>query len=183
MTELMEGVPVRKAVVAVIAATALVGGCGGESGSAQPTAERWDPCSIPADAIERTGLDPHFVKPGLGEGIGLPDWDVCRFQGPSAAPTYFVNVTSSDIHTIDDARNNPTYTSGFDLTIGDRDAFRFYTTATEPGRDCNVAISVRTGVVVFGVDFKGGIEPTRDPCDLVLQHAEDLENVLPGNEK
>lgn len=173
----------RRRVVAVFAAGALVAGCGGESGTAQPVAERWDPCSIPQDAIVGTGLDPDYKDVGWGEGIVVDDWDLCTYQGPASESTYFLSVTSSDERTIGETRDNTSYSGGVDLRIGDRDAYRFYATATEPGRDCNIAVTSASGLVVFGADFKAGIEPTGDPCDVVLGHATDLQWVLPPAEK
>ncbi len=172
----------RKAVVAVVAATALVGGCGGGSGTAQPAAERWDPCSIPQQAIEATGLDPDSKDVGWRDGIVVEDWSRCRFRGPvDAVATYFFNVLSSDIHTVDEARKNDSYTQGHDVEIGERDGYQYKTQTSRSVRDCNIAIGVLGGVVVFTVSSMGTADIGADPCQLVLGHVEDLEDALPGS--
>ncbi len=169
----------RKAVVAVVAATALVAGCGGESGTAQPAAERWDPCSIPQDAIAATGLDPEYREIGWSDGIVVEDWTLCTFRAPKKQQSYFLSVMSSDVHTVSEARENEQNLNGRNLLLGDYEAYEYETNVSDAVVDCNVAVAVPAGIVLFTVDFAGGVKPLSDPCELALEHADELKQFLP----
>ncbi|WP_169914812.1 DUF3558 family protein [Rhodococcoides yunnanense] len=176
----------RTSVTVVIVGTALLGGCSGsgdEIGVATPAPPRWDPCSISAEAIEATGLDPTYRQIGWGEGITVPDWSLCIFRGPDAKPSYFLNVKSSDIHTIEDARENQSNLAAVELQVGGRNAYQFNTAKSRSITDCNVAVSAASGVVVFTVNSMGTDAIAGDPCDIVISHTADLVLLLPPVEK
>jgi hypothetical protein len=170
---------VRKRLATLVVAVTLLAGCGGGVEGRPVAAERWDPCSIPDEAIEATGLDPAFRIVGWGEGIRVDDWSLCKFRAPAARQSYFLNVMSSESHTVGEARGNDSNFDDVDLTVGAREAFQYRTDVSEAVQDCNIAVPVPPGVVVFTVDFVGGVEPESDPCDLVATHAIDLEIQLP----
>ncbi|MGA9870571.1 MAG: DUF3558 family protein [Rhodococcus sp. (in: high G+C Gram-positive bacteria)] len=169
----------RKRVVTLVGVAALVAGCGGDVGGKPVATQRWDPCSVTPEAVKATGLDPVYRSEGWGEGIEVPDWSLCTLRGPAQEPSYFLNVKSSDTHTIGEARQNESYLNGTDLRIADRDAYRFRTQMSRSITDCNIAVAVPPGVVVFSVHSMGTMEIGADPCVLVLQHATELENGLP----
>ena len=50
----------HKRMSMLIAGVMLLAGCGVSGEAAAPAAMRWDPCSIPPDALEATGLDPSY---------------------------------------------------------------------------------------------------------------------------
>lgn len=174
----------RKRLAMLVIVVAVLTGCGGGDvdGSAL-AAERWDPCSIPEDAIAATGLDPAYRDAGWGDGIEVSDWDLCTFRAFEADQSYFLSVLSSDVHTVEDARGNSANLNGLDTNLGSRVAFRYETSVSQAVVDCNIVAAASPGVVLFTVDFAGGIEPLSDPCELVLTHARDLESLLPPSSR
>ncbi|MCC8929044.1 DUF3558 domain-containing protein [Rhodococcus sp. I2R] len=163
----------------LVAVATLLVGCGGGVEGSPLAAERWDPCSIPASAMEATGLDPTYVSAGWGEGISVPDWSLCTLRGPSEDPSYFFNVKSSESRTIAEARSDDSHLHGIDLAVGGRDAFKFRTQMSRSITDCNIAVAVPPGVVVFSVDSMGTKEIGGDPCELVYKHTTELVSLLP----
>ncbi|WP_169914814.1 DUF3558 family protein [Rhodococcoides yunnanense] len=176
----------RTSVAVVIVGTALLGGCSGsgdEIGVATPAPPRWDPCSISAEAIEATGLDPTYRQIGWPSGIVVDDWSLCKFRATPEDQSYFLNVLSSDVHTLATLRQDDSNLHAVDSTIGGRDAYQYETSVSRAVTDCNVATEVTGGIVVFTVDFVGGTDPASDPCELAQAHAIDLEPLLPPSER
>lgn len=169
----------HKRMSMLIAGVMLLAGCGVSGEAAAPAAMRWDPCSIPPDALEATGLDPSYSSPGFGDGVVVPDWSLCTFRGPTANPSYFFNVKSSETHTLDEARANDSHLNGFDLEVGGRDGFQFNTALSRSITNCAIAVISGPGVVVFSVDSMGTKEIGFAPCALVMEHTTDLETFLP----
>ncbi|OLT33140.1 DUF3558 family protein [Rhodococcus sp. BGS-1C] len=169
----------RKALAMVVAGVVLVVGCGGDVKGTALAGERWDPCSIPDEAIEATGLDPTYRDVGWGEGIVVDDWARCVFRAPKDRQSYSLSVMSSSEHTVSDARGDERKLNQVDFELADRDALQYETDTSRAVVDCHVVVAVPTGVVWFIVMFAGGIKPERDPCDLVRDHAADLEHLLP----
>jgi len=170
---------VRKALAMVVAGVVLLVGCGGDVEGTAVARERWDPCSIPDEAIEATGLDPTYRDVGWDEGIVVDDWALCTYRAPAERQSYFLSVFSSNEHEVSDARDDKRRLNGRDLQIGDRDAFQYESGVSDAVQDCNIFVAVPTGVVWFAVYFAGGIEPRSDPCGIVRTHATDLEHLLP----
>ena len=171
----------RKRVATLVAVAALLAGCGGGVEGSPVAAERWDPCSITPDAIAATGLDPDY-REGWGTGIEVRDWSLCIFRGPATQPSYFFNIKSSDVFTVEDARANETNLNGVDIEVDGRDAYRFTTANSQSITDCNLAVDVANGVVVFTVNSMGTDPIGADPCDLVLEHTTNLATLLPPAE-
>ena len=157
----------RKALAMVVAGLFLVVGCGGDVKGTALAGERWDPCSIPGEAIEATGLDPTYRDVGWDEGIVVDDWSLCTFRAPEERQSYFLSVMSSSEHTVSEARGDERKLNQVDFGLADRDALQYETDISRAIVDCNVAVAAHPGVVLFTVDFAGGIKPERDPCDLV----------------
>lgn len=170
----------RKRLATLVIVVAVLTGCGGGDvdGNAL-AAERWDPCSIPTESLATTGLDSTFKEIGWGRGVSVQDWSLCIFRGPDVQPSYFFNVKSSDVYTVQDARVNESNLNGVDLEIAGRDAYRYSTATSQSITDCNIAVDVPTGVVVFAVNSMGTDPIGADPCDLVLTHTRDLAVLLP----
>jgi hypothetical protein len=169
---------VRRRVATLVAVATLLVGCGGGVEGSPLAAERWDPCSITPEALAATGLDPSFQE-GWGPGIEVRDWSLCIFRGPEAQPSYFFNVKSSDVFTVEDARDNETNLNGVDVEVDGRDAYRFTTANSRSITDCNVAVDVVNGVVVFTVNSMGTDPIGADPCGLAQAHTTDLAALLP----
>lgn len=169
----------RKWVAVSLAAVVVLAGCG-RSVEPKAVAEppRWDPCSISDSAIETAGFDP-TSKSGWGEGIDVPDWALCSFQLPGADHSYVLSVTSSRTHTIEEARQKSTHLDGRNVAVGDRNAFQYKTHVGRTGRSCDIAIELPPGVVVFSVLDMSELPEAR-LCELVIRHANDLEDSLPA---
>lgn len=169
----------RRWIVAVIAASALLGGCAREvspQAVAEPT--RWDPCSITPEQIGATGLDPDYREVGWGRGIEVPDWDICSFKPKGHNVPYYFVVKSSSNRTVGEAREDSSNFAGRDFELDGRDAFQYQTKASNAVGSCSVAVEAAPGVVVLSVNAftaDGGV----DPCSVLLDHVDDLKSALP----
>ncbi|AYJ52120.1 DUF3558 domain-containing protein [Rhodococcus sp. P1Y] len=154
-------------------------GCGGGVDGSPVAAERWDPCSITPEALEATGLDPAYRDEGWERGIEVPDWGSCVFHAPGGVYSpYGLSVLSSTDHTIAEARAKPGNMEGRDLQIGGRDAYMFKTEFDPAIRDCQIALEVPGGVVVFNALYNE--DDGVDACEVVLNHVNDLESAVPA---
>lgn len=163
----------------LVAVVALLGGCSRAvepQAVAEPT--RWDPCSITPEQIEATGLDPEYRDVGWGEGIVVDDWDICSFKPVGFDVPYFFVVMSSLDRTIEEAREDSSNFSGHDFQVNGRDAFQYKTDIARSIIDCNVAVELPPGVVVFTINYND-VDDGIDPCPILLEHVNDLEAALP----
>lgn len=168
----------------VLAAIALfLAGC---SGSTEGTAvadapkEPWDPCSIPADAIAATGLNPEIKRSGWGEDIRLPDWNACLWGGPAIDEWYFFGVLSSTQFTVADLEKDSDLIGFSDVSFGSRNGVTFYARQIPQSERCEFAVDTENGTVRMYVDTMGGLEPRFSPCDVVVQQAESLLPYVPA---
>ncbi|WP_245819647.1 DUF3558 family protein [Rhodococcoides yunnanense] len=172
----------RKWVVALIAGAVVLEGCGGGVEGSPIAVERWDPCSITPEALAATGLDPEYRMEGWGEGIDVPDWGSCVFHAPGGVDSaYGLSVMSSTDHTIAEARAKQSNREGRDSKIGGRDAYTYRTEFGVAIRDCQIALEVPGGVVVFTALYR--IDDGVDACQVVLDHVTDLESAVPAAPK
>jgi hypothetical protein len=174
---------VRKSVAVMVAAVGLSGACssGGEPHAvAEPT--RWDPCSITPEQIAATGLDPDYREVGWGKGVVVEDWARCSFKPKGFDVAYVFNVKSSLTRTLEDSRNDSTSLDGRDFDIDGRDAFEYKTDISRTVLDCNVAVDLPPGVVVFTLNYMHYRDRV-DPCPILLRHIDDLKSALPPAEK
>lgn len=171
----------RKRVVTLFVGAIMLAGCGGGVEGTPLAAERWDPCSITPEAVAKTGLDPSYREVGWGTGLTVEDWGRCVFKPADENTPYFLSVTSSLEHTVDEARKDGSKLDGRDLEVGDHDAFQYRTEVGRTGRSCAIAVSLPSGVAVFSVNDMSEMQDSR-LCDLVVQHTNDLESSLPEAE-
>ena len=165
----------RKRVATLVAVATMLAGCGGGVEGSPVAAERWDPCSIPDEAIAATGLDPATKDEGWGEGIEVDDWALCTYK----AAAYYLTVKSSSTRTIDEVRENSSNLEGRDVQVGERDTYQYKTSVGRFGRTCNVAVGMRPGVIVFSVIDMADLDGDR-LCELVIQHTNELQDALPN---
>lgn len=171
-----------KRVATLAAVGAVLAGCAsGVEGSPIP-AERWDPCNITPEAIGATGLDPDYRYEGWGRGVSVPDWGRCVFHAPGGANSpYGLSVLSSIDHTIAEARAKPSNRDGRELEVGGRNAYQYRTEVSDAIRDCQIALEVPAGVVVFTAMYRK--DDGVDACDVVSKHVNDLESAVPSATK
>lgn len=169
----------RKFLPVLVAVAALLGGC---SRAVEPRAvaepARWDPCSITPEQIEATGLDPEYRDVGWGEGIVVDDWARCSFRPVGFDVPYVFNVRSSLNRTVEEARENSSNVQGRDLDVDGRDAFEYRTEVARSVNDCNLAVDLPPGVVVFTVNYMH-VDDGVDPCPILLEHIDDVKSALP----
>ena len=171
----------RKRVATLVAVATMLTGCSDGVEGSPVAAERWDPCSIPDEAIQATGLDPATKDEGWGKGIVVDDWSRCEFLLPGGSEAYALSVKSSIDHTIAEARAKPANREGRDLVVGGRDAYLYKTEFGAAIRDCNIALDVPRGVVVFTVLYQE--DDGADACEIGLEHVNDLESAVPAAPK
>ncbi|WP_230595477.1 DUF3558 family protein [Rhodococcoides fascians] len=179
---MIEGERMRKGTATLVAAATLLAGCGDGVEGSPVAAERWDPCSITREAVASTGLDPSRRAEGWGNGIDVPEWGRCVFQAPGGSSSpYALDVVSSAEHTIDESRANPSHREGRDIEIRGREGYMFVTEFGAAIRDCQIALEVAGGVVVFTALYR--IDDGVDACDVVRTHVSDLEIFVPAAPK
>ncbi|MBY6414569.1 DUF3558 domain-containing protein [Rhodococcus sp. BP-252] len=166
----------RKQWAVIAAVTFLTAGCGSGVDGVEVTGvpqERWDPCSIPADAIAGTGLDPASQKT-WSDGVVVDDWTMCAWRGPISTPWYFFSVRFSNDYTLDDARADSTYSDVIDVAVQERQAVRYQTNIRGQPENCNLAMASVDGTIKTSVDVIGSERAKLDPCTVLLAHATDL---------
>nr|WP_176458802.1 MULTISPECIES: DUF3558 family protein [unclassified Rhodococcus (in: high G+C Gram-positive bacteria)] len=144
---------------------------------AEPT--RWDPCTFTPEQIGDTGLDPDFRKVGWSRGIVVPDWDICSFKPVGVDVPYYFVVKSSLNRTVDEARSDSGNLEGVDTYLDGRDAFQYRTDVARSITDCNLAVDLPSGIVVFSVDYMH-VGDGVDPCPILHRHIDDLKVALPS---
>lgn len=172
----------RRRVLALGAALFVAGCGGGAEGSpvAEEQAPVFEPCSIPADAIEATGLQTTTVDEGWSDGIEVDDWTRCVWESTDTRSSYFFRMLFSARHNLDDIRNNPVYTEMSDIRVGDHTWLQYKFNSTARATRCNVAFGTTEGVAIAVVRLISQDTPGVDPCALVLHHAEDLSAYFPS---
>lgn len=177
---------VRKFVgmmLASMAGVALVGGCTPSTdGDPKPTtttkvaqADLWDPCTIPADALTRTGLDPATASRDIA-GVKQEGWKICGWK----ATWYYISVFSTN-YTLDDVKRNPRNTEFTNVFVGPRAAVLYREKSDTKRSDCDVAFGIAQGAVLVNMQTFGSVDtPRDDPCAVVMRYAVDLEPNMPS---
>ncbi|WP_072806941.1 DUF3558 family protein [Rhodococcoides yunnanense] len=170
--------------VAILAAVLLASACGqGVDGTplAGSPAEPWDPCSIPTQAIEATGLHLAPEGGGWGEGIVVRDWTRCVWERVSSDERYSVIALASTSSTLDDLRGNPNYRDFVPADFGSRTGYRHFYTGFDDEERCGLAIDTTAGVVSFSLNEERAGRDNHDSCSRLLEHATALADYLPPN--
>lgn len=167
-------------IVLALAAVALVGGCSPSTdGDPQPVtttvsqAALWDPCTIPDDALQRTGVDPATEERDIA-GVKQEGWKICGWKGP----WYFLEIFSTN-YTLDDVKRNPRNTEVRDVTVGPRQGVMYHETSDKKLVMCDIAFGLEQGALLVRADTFGSESPREDPCVVVTRHAGDLQANLP----
>ncbi|MBJ8342310.1 DUF3558 domain-containing protein [Antrihabitans sp. YC3-6] len=174
------------ALVAVVWSLSAVG-CGSTTdgkpveATSTPTADPdepaglFDPCTeISDDLLRQMGVDPATEEADLA-GVEYPGWKVCSWSGP----WYFLTVFVGD-KSLDQMRENKSFTKFRDIKIGTRDALQYQSTSSMQDEDCFIGYAVNGGVVMIEVATMFSEEKAEDPCDVVIRDAIALNSVLPN---
>jgi hypothetical protein len=161
-----------------VATVALVAGCGsntagnavGSSDSASTTAadSLWDPCSLPDGAIQAIGLDPSTKKPNDGDGYLICGWK---------NDDYGLSLYSLQ-KSLNDVKANPVYAGSQPVTVARRHALQLPMNSNS-GPECDIAIPVSGGTVLFGV-LSWSLTDNKPPCGEAMTIASSLARYIPG---
>ncbi|WP_054811232.1 DUF3558 domain-containing protein [Nocardia arizonensis] len=177
-------------IVAGIAVTCVVAGCGttvdGAPRTAGPTVPRgdrnvvWNPCTQLSDAALRaTRVDPATKDMVSDAPTGATSARLCNWtsiEGP-----YQVGVAAT-VYTPDEARQNSKLTVVREERIGSRSGFVHTNTADSDKIRCYVNIPSPEGSYEISVGWyysERAKMPEAPPCGLAVTHAKDLEPYLP----
>ncbi|WP_072806935.1 DUF3558 family protein [Rhodococcoides yunnanense] len=171
--------------VAILAAIVLITGCGrGVDGTplAGAPAEPWDPCSIPAQAVEATGLHLAPEGGGWGEGIVVEDWTRCVWEWKGRDSQHSVRALASQAHSVSDIRVDTQYADFSEMNVAGRAATQFHFSAYPPAKRCGIAFDTSAGVVILTISEEGK-STTSDSCQVLLRHASSLSDYIPPRAK
>ncbi|MFI6172567.1 DUF3558 domain-containing protein [Nocardia sp. NPDC051052] len=172
-----DGTPTTSGVASATGATSV---SAKPSGSKDPDAGIWDPCTaLPDDALRADGLSPETKNKDVA-GVDPTGWKVCGWR--SSARWYDLSVMSS-IVTLQQFHQRTDFEGFTQLTVAGRPALRYTNVGDDKHLDCGVAMDVTQGAthgsVLFGVTTRLSVGRLGEPCDEALRHATDLEKFLP----
>ena len=166
--------------MALAAASLLVAGCDTTSVEGSPTATStvknaglFEPCDIPAQAIQGAGLDP-ASKDADFFGVQHTGWELCRWS----ASWYYLAVLSTS-HTFDEVKNNPNNRDVGPVTVPGRDAVSSVDVSDVKREVCDVAFPSGQGAVIVRASTKGGLAIEENPCVVAVRAATQLNDAIP----
>ncbi|WP_433662864.1 DUF3558 domain-containing protein [Nocardia sp. CA-128927] len=150
------------------------------SGSKDPDAAIWDPCTaLPDDALRSDGLNPETKNKDVA-GVDPTGWKVCGWR--SSARWYDLSVMSS-IVPLQQFQQRSDFEGFTQLTVAGHPALRYTNVGDDKHLDCGVAVDVQQGAahgsVLFAVTTRLSVGRLGEPCDEALRHATDLAKFLP----
>ncbi|ORI18924.1 hypothetical protein BJD99_19585 [Rhodococcus sp. 1163] len=175
----------RRGVLATAAALTLLTSCGqpveGNAVAGEPSlADQFDPCTIPDDAIARTGLDPDSRRAEADIGISTKDWKRCHWQDASTISRYSYHVLFSQKFTLADVRTNPDNVGFSDVMVGTRAALLYRLRVSDSKGICDLAFDTEEGVVIIFANSQSPSDTAgQNLCEIVRRHTEDVESYLP----
>ncbi|MFI6046586.1 DUF3558 domain-containing protein [Nocardia sp. NPDC051321] len=151
------------------------------SGSKDPDAAIWDPCTaLPDDALRAGGLSPDTRTKDVS-GIDPTGWKVCGWR--SSARWYTLAVASGTA-TLAQFQARPEYEQFTAMTVEGRPAVRFLDVGDDKRLDCGMTVEVpqgqAKGTVVFYVLTRASVGKLGEPCDEASRHANEFAKFLPG---
>ncbi|MFB8277020.1 DUF3558 domain-containing protein [Nocardia colli] len=151
------------------------------SGSKDPDAAIWDPCTaLPDDALRAGALSPDTRTKDVS-GIDPTGWKVCGWR--SSARWYTLAVASGAA-TLEQFQARPEYEQFTATTVAGHPAVRFLDAGDEKRLDCGVAVEVPQGTVkgtvYFYVITRYSVGKLGEPCDEATRHANEFAKFLPG---
>ena len=158
--------------VGVGLACALVAGCGGGV-AGEPVAELWDPCSLPAEALEGVGVEPGVVNSSR-QSNPSGEWRYCTFDLDWAFLTVFTTTASYAVVSTDSRA-----TDRVPVTVDGRPAVQFEIPEASSAPSCFVALERSFGATQFRVTSKSTEPPPVSPCDVARLHADSLIRFVP----
>ncbi|MBF6140367.1 DUF3558 domain-containing protein [Nocardia farcinica] len=136
----------------------------------------FNPCTdLPDDVLRSTGVDPS-TKRVTTDAAGSSSWRICNWEAIDLP--YYLSVASTS-HTQEESRNNPKLTGFRDITIGPRQALIYQDKVDSRGNICYVSLPAAQGMFEVAASWRTSQPITADRCELAVEHAKDLEPVLP----
>lgn len=142
--------------------------------------EPFDPCTIPAAAVNDSGLIADSALTGFAGITEYPGWKGCTWEGPSKNSWYFLAVLSS-INSLDEYLRSPDNGRQVPIYLGHRKAVQYQSAYQgDPPTGCDIVLEASGSLIIFSLDSKGSTGTLGDPCAEVNRHAIDLEPYLPS---
>lgn len=139
----------------------------------------FEPCTIPAPAVNGSGL---IAESALSDFAGIadyPGWKGCAWDGPAENPWYFFAVLST-FASMDDYLLDPVNERQVPVTVGARSAVVYHSPDQgDPPIGCIIVLGAGNNMIILSVSPKTEQGPLGDPCEVVNRHARDLEQFLP----
>ncbi len=183
-TDKTEGVQLRRRLTVIAALCAAVFSATGCSGAdsetaAEPPAEPFDPCSISADAIAATGLNPEIFGNGWSDGIDAGGWLRCTWEGAERSPSYRYKVLFSAEHELTELSQNQQYTNPTEFQSDEHTWLQYGALSAPAGTECGVAFDTVAGLATVEVTLDVLAEGS-DPCEMVVRHTKNLIHHFPS---
>ncbi|QIS01982.1 DUF3558 domain-containing protein [Nocardia brasiliensis] len=176
-----------RTVLAGAAVTALVTGCsptkdgtpttsGPKTVNGEKTVE-WNPCTQLSDeALRAARMDPATKDVTTDAPVEPVDARICQWNAVDGP--YLVSV-SSTIYSLDDLRTNAKLAEFREVRVGTRTGLISREKSDTQKLRCHVSLPIAHGIVEVGAIWRYGEPATKEPCDLAIRHANDLEPYLP----
>jgi len=172
----------RATIAAISAAVFSATGCNSDEREAVANAptETFDPCSIPADAIAATGLNPEIFDNGWSDGINAGSWERCLWESNGSALPYFYEILASSKHDIADLDSNSQYSDLAEIEVEGHTWLKYRFTPVDQHIQCGVALDTVAGIVTAEVSLQNGPSLGQNPCQMVLDLTVELAGNLPA---
>ncbi|MEV6278386.1 DUF3558 domain-containing protein [Nocardia sp. NPDC051832] len=185
------GIVVRT-MVAGVAVSGLIAGCGTTVGGSPKTEEAnatganttlingeksvvYNPCKDLSDEkIRAAGADPATKRTVTDAQSGPAAFRICQWEATDLP--YYVSIGSS-IYSLADTRNNDKLTDFRDVPIGPRTGLVHKDKRFDDR--CYVSLPMSGGSIMVTAGWKHGEQTARDICDLVIEDGKALEPFLP----
>ncbi|MFW0874251.1 DUF3558 family protein [Rhodococcoides corynebacterioides] len=138
-------------------------------------AELWDPCSLPAEALEGVGVEPGVVDSTDEVLEPSARWRTCSFRGSNSVRWTIYSTDTSYA----DVRTSPSAREPRDTNIGDRDAVIYKGPADPVLAECFVALPTSTGAVELKIADTDGEADWLELCTRAESTARALLPYLP----
>lgn len=140
-----------------------------------PPPAPWNPCTLPADALTRSGVDPSTSERGIS-GVELPDSLTCGWKGKD----YAIMITASSTYKISDVRNREGTTVIAEAPIAGHRSFTLKDGVSSYDNSCFLAIPFLAGGTTFMQISRSSLSRDTTPtCDTAVRVGNVLVPLMP----